>query len=182
VPPVWRKTCATTALGCARKRRSRSATSPPGESQPGWRRNGPTSKHSSAGSSPSCLALGANSQESQSRRNSHIHVPLAATFVLASKPGKEVYVVPVVSAGGYRFTVKIGTPDSRSSHRHEVGHSGSSFLCLMSGTPMGFDYLRRKLSWTLSHKAHGYCRLRHSWTDLFRPVHIYGRASRKCIT
>ncbi len=43
VPPVWRRTCATTALGCARRRRSASATSIRRWKSPRrWRRNGPT--------------------------------------------------------------------------------------------------------------------------------------------
>ena len=33
------------------------------------------------------------------------HVPLANSFVLSSKKGREAIVVPVVENGGYRFTV-----------------------------------------------------------------------------
>ena len=38
------------------------------------------------------------------------HVPLASSFVLSSKKGKEAIVVPVVDRenGAYRFTVKTG--------------------------------------------------------------------------
>ncbi|GIX36593.1 MAG: hypothetical protein KatS3mg126_2372 [Lysobacteraceae bacterium] len=41
---------------------------------------------------------------------SHVAVPLASTFVLSSKAGKEAYVQPVVKGDSYRFTVKVGNP------------------------------------------------------------------------
>jgi putative DNA methylase len=73
-----------------------------------------------------------------------VDVPLAATFMLSTKAGKEAYVEPVVEGGGYRFTVKIGKPTEAEAAKRgtKSGSSGSSFLCLMSGTPMLFDYLR----------------------------------------
>ena len=37
-----------------------------------------------------------------------VDVPLASTFMLSTKKGKEAYVEPVVEGGGYRFTVKVG--------------------------------------------------------------------------
>jgi putative DNA methylase len=39
---------------------------------------------------------------------SNVDVPLASTFMLSTKPGKEAYVEPVLEDGSYRFTVKIG--------------------------------------------------------------------------
>src|SRR5439155_4562922 len=39
-----------------------------------------------------------------------VDVPLASTFMLSTKVGKEAYVEPVVEDGGYRFTVKVGKP------------------------------------------------------------------------
>jgi putative DNA methylase len=73
-----------------------------------------------------------------------VEVPLASTFILSAKPGKEAYVEPVIDSGGYRFTVKPGKPSnaSRASNGTKLGGSGSSFACLMSGTPMPFEYLR----------------------------------------
>ncbi|MFZ5834188.1 MAG: DUF1156 domain-containing protein [Pseudomonadota bacterium] len=83
-----------------------------------------------------------------------VEVPLASTFMLSTKPGKEAYVEPVVEAGGlsteasakvgYHFTVKVGKPkDAEAANRGtKSGSSGSSFLCLMSETPMPFEYLR----------------------------------------
>ena len=74
----------------------------------------------------------------------HVDVPLASTFMLSTKAGKEAYVEPVIEGGGYRFTVKVGTPrDAAKAKRGtKAGGSGPSFLCLMSGTPMPFEYLR----------------------------------------
>jgi putative DNA methylase len=39
-----------------------------------------------------------------------VDVPLASTFMLSTKAGKEAYVEPVIDDGGYRFTVKVGKP------------------------------------------------------------------------
>ena len=76
----------------------------------------------------------------------HIDVPLASTFLLSTKAGKEAYVEPVIEANGYRFTVKTGKPkDAEAAKRGtKSGGSHSAFLCLMSGTPMPFNYLREE--------------------------------------
>ncbi|TAH38053.1 MAG: DUF1156 domain-containing protein [Planctomycetota bacterium] len=73
-----------------------------------------------------------------------VDVPLASTFMLSTKVGKEAYVEPLIENGGYRFRVNVGKPkDAEMAKRGtKSGSSGSSFLCLMSGTPMPFDYLR----------------------------------------
>jgi len=73
-----------------------------------------------------------------------VDVPLASTFMLATRAGREAYVEPVIENGGYRFTVRVGTPKDieRVKRGTKSGSSGSSFLCLMSGTPMPFEYLR----------------------------------------
>ena len=73
-----------------------------------------------------------------------VEVPLASTFMLSTKKGKEAYVEPVIEGRGYRFTVKLGKPkDAEAAKRGtKAGGSGSILLCLMSGTPMPFEYLR----------------------------------------
>jgi putative DNA methylase len=73
-----------------------------------------------------------------------IDVPLASTFVLSRMKGNEAYVEPVIEGSGYRFTVKRGKPSDVDAVQRgtKAGGSHSSFLCLMSGTPMPFDYLR----------------------------------------
>jgi putative DNA methylase len=83
---------------------------------------------------------------------SHVEAPLASTFILSSKPGKEAYVEPIIlpspsgrGAGGeghYRFTVKVGKPPEEAKKGTKMGGSGSSFTCLLSDSPIGFDYAR----------------------------------------
>lgn len=71
-----------------------------------------------------------------------IEVPLAATFMLSSKAGKETYVEPRIEANGYRFEVRLGRP----AHEHLVKNGtklgrGANFRCLMSGTPIAARYI-----------------------------------------
>ena len=75
---------------------------------------------------------------------SNVDVPLTSTFVLSTKPGNEAYVEPVIEHGQYYFAVKGGKPKDVDAARRgtKSGGSGSSFLCLLSGTPMPFEYLR----------------------------------------
>lgn len=74
----------------------------------------------------------------------NVDVPLASTFMLSTRAGKEAYVEPVREGGGYRFAVKVGQPKDAEVAKNgtKSGGSGSSFLCLLSGTPMPFEYLR----------------------------------------
>lgn len=72
---------------------------------------------------------------------SHIEVPLASTFILSSKEGKESYVQPVIGKAGYTFTVNVGEPPADSKAGTTAGKR-SAFLCLMSRAPMSYDYIR----------------------------------------
>ena len=73
----------------------------------------------------------------------NVDVPLASTFMLSTKVGKEAYVEPVIEGGSYRFSVKVGKP-----HDPEAAQLGTSagkragFLCVMSGTPLPYSYIR----------------------------------------
>ena len=73
-----------------------------------------------------------------------VEVPLCSTFMLSTKKGKEAYVEPVIEGRGYRFEARTGAPEDAEAAKKgtKVGGSGSPFLCLMSGSPMPFDYLR----------------------------------------
>ena len=72
-----------------------------------------------------------------------VEVPLAATFMLSTKKGKEAYVEPVIEGRGYRFTVKVGTPeDAEAAKAGTKLARGANFRCLMSGTPMAGDYIK----------------------------------------
>ena len=73
-----------------------------------------------------------------------VDAPLASTFMLSTKKGKEAYVEPAIERRGYRFEVKVGAPPDPDAAKRgtKSGGSHSSFCCLMSGTPMPFEYLR----------------------------------------
>ncbi len=73
---------------------------------------------------------------------SHVDVPLASTFVLSSKNGKKAYVEPVIENDNYHFSVRVGEFDERTKNGTKSGGSGSSFVCMLSKTPMDFKYLR----------------------------------------
>jgi len=72
-----------------------------------------------------------------------VDVPLASTFMLSTKAGKEAYVEPVIEGGGYRFTVKVGKPKDAEAAKNGTKLSrGANFECLMSGTPMAPQYIK----------------------------------------
>ena len=72
---------------------------------------------------------------------SHVDVPLASTFVLSSKAGKEAYVLPVVEGDSYHFEVRTGTPPESVEICTSAGKR-AGFLCLLSGSPMDYKYIR----------------------------------------
>lgn len=72
---------------------------------------------------------------------SHAEVPLASTFVLSSKAGKEAYVQPMVQGDGYRFDVCTGTPPAEASTGTAAGKRGG-FYCLLSHSPIDYKYIR----------------------------------------
>jgi putative DNA methylase len=72
-----------------------------------------------------------------------VEVPLASTFMLSTKVGKETYVEPVIENSGYRFTIKVGKPKDAVGAKNGTKLSrGANFRCLMSGTPMEGDYIK----------------------------------------
>jgi putative DNA methylase len=72
---------------------------------------------------------------------SEVEVPLASTFMLSTKSGKEAYVEPVIQDGGYRFTVKVGKPEDAEKSKRGTKLSQGSFGCLMSGSPIRYEYI-----------------------------------------
>ena len=50
-----------------------------------------------------------------------VDVPLASTFLLSTKKGKEAYVEPVMEGGGYRFTVKAGRAAGERQEWYDSG-------------------------------------------------------------
>ena len=74
---------------------------------------------------------------------SHVEVPLASTFILSNKEGKESYVQPVIEKGSYHFTVIVGKPPPEAKVGTTAGKR-AAFLCLMSKAPMDYDYIRKE--------------------------------------
>ncbi|MCL4799147.1 MAG: DUF1156 domain-containing protein [Burkholderiales bacterium] len=73
----------------------------------------------------------------------NVDVPLASTFMLSTKAGKEAYVEPVIQDGDYRFTVKVGKPKNTDAAKAGTKLArGANFRCLMSGTPIAGDYIK----------------------------------------
>ena len=67
------------------------------------------------------------------------HVPLVSSFVLSSRRGREVIVIPVIEWGGWRFTVKSGGLGSEALAKARAGTKtgrGANFTCLLSGAPI----------------------------------------------
>ncbi len=68
-----------------------------------------------------------------------IEVPLASTFILSGKKGKEAYVEPVVDTDGWRFIVKVGPPPESAKAGTKL--SRGAFRCLMSDVPIQYSYI-----------------------------------------
>ena len=72
----------------------------------------------------------------------HVDVPLASTFVLSSKAGKEAWVEPVVDGDSYRFAVRMGTPPETAKHGTKSSGRGANFQCLLSKSPIEGKYIK----------------------------------------
>ena len=85
--------------------------------------------------------LWARTVKSPNPAYSHVDVPLASTFVLSSKKGKEAYVQPLIQGDTYRFEVKIGEIPEEAREGTKAGR-GASFSCIMSRSPMSKNHIR----------------------------------------
>lgn len=72
---------------------------------------------------------------------SQAEVPLASTFILSSKAGKESYVEPVIEGDSYRFTVRVGSPPASAKNGTKLSR-GANFQCLLSDTPIEPKYIK----------------------------------------
>jgi putative DNA methylase len=129
-------------------RRGREAHRPPLPEGRGHRRDGEGAAGPEALRGPQAhrdrLALGAHGEEPEPGLR-QVDVPLASTFMLSTKAGKEAYVEPVIENGGYRFTVKVGKPKDAEAAKNGTKLSrGANFQCLMSGTPIAGDYIKAR--------------------------------------
>lgn len=73
---------------------------------------------------------------------SDVDVPLASTFVLANKDGKQAYVQPTVDGRSYKFSVKVGVPGEAAACGTKAPGRGADFLCVMSNSPISGDYIK----------------------------------------
>ncbi|MFZ4664763.1 MAG: DUF1156 domain-containing protein, partial [Caldilineaceae bacterium] len=75
----------------------------------------------------------------------HVDVPLASTFMLSTKTGKEAWVEPVIAGDRYHFVVKTAGRDagapSAASEGTKLGR-GSNFRCILSAAPISGDYIK----------------------------------------
>ena len=84
----------------------------------------------------------------------NVDVPLVSTFMLSTKAGKEAYLgarasrphaAKMAALPGYTFEVKIGKPaDAESATRGTSAGKRAAFRCLMSDTPITYDYIREE--------------------------------------
>jgi putative DNA methylase len=73
---------------------------------------------------------------------SHVAIPLASSFVLYDKPGKEAWIEPQVEGDSYRFAVKVGKPPNEAEVKGGTKLSrGAHFRCLMSGSPISSEHI-----------------------------------------
>lgn len=74
---------------------------------------------------------------------SNVHVPLASTFYLSTKDGRQSYVEPVVDGASYHFEVRVGAPADPAKTRAGTKRGrGSTFTCILSDTPIDGEYIK----------------------------------------
>ena len=73
---------------------------------------------------------------------SHLDVPLASSFILGCKEGKEAYIQPIVSGDRYRFNVRMGLPPPEADGGTKAPGRGANFRCIVSDTIVGGDYIK----------------------------------------
>ncbi len=72
-----------------------------------------------------------------------VDVPLASTFMLSTKKGKEAYVEPVIEGRRCWFEVRIGAPpDAHAARLGTKLSRGANFRCIMSGSPIPPHYIK----------------------------------------
>jgi putative DNA methylase len=72
---------------------------------------------------------------------SHVDVPLASTFVLFAKEGKQAYVDPDVDGDRYSFRVRVGEVPAHAKTGTKLAR-GAHFACLLSKTAIAPQYIK----------------------------------------
>lgn len=75
---------------------------------------------------------------------SHVDVPLASTFLLSDKKGKEAWIEPVINGDQYEFKVRHCNIQDITKVKQGTKLPGrsSNFLCLLSNTPIDGKYIK----------------------------------------
>jgi putative DNA methylase len=77
---------------------------------------------------------------------SHVDVPLISTFVLSAKKGKEACIEPVIEKDKYYFKVNHQARTSPEIENGTKAGKRGGFFCLLSGSPITYDYIRSEMS------------------------------------
>jgi putative DNA methylase len=72
----------------------------------------------------------------------HADVPLASTFMLSLKEGKEAYVEPLLEGDAYHFRVKVGKPHNSDELKKGTKLARANFRCILSSTPIPGDFIK----------------------------------------
>jgi putative DNA methylase len=72
---------------------------------------------------------------------SHVDVPLASSFVLSSKKGKEAYVQPVVQDDKYHFEIKLGKLPAEAKMGTKAAR-GPNLRCVIYGVPLDGQHIK----------------------------------------
>ena len=77
------------------------------------------------------------------------HVPLASSFLLSAYAGREAMVVPVVDKADRSITYNIkqgpfAKDEIEAGRNGTKAAKGQDFICLLSGTPIPREYIRRE--------------------------------------
>ena len=76
---------------------------------------------------------------------SDVQVPIASSFLLSSKKGKEAWIEPLVDKSSKTIQYRIrlgGTKAEIAAAKNGVKSGRANFLCLMSGAPIDAAYIR----------------------------------------
>lgn len=84
----------------------------------------------------------ARTVKSPSPAFSDVDVPLASTFILSSKTGKEAFVEPKVEGKKYHFNVRVGPLTTASSSGTKSNGRGANFKCIVSDAPISAEYIQ----------------------------------------
>jgi putative DNA methylase len=75
---------------------------------------------------------------------SNVDVPLATTFMLSTRSGKEAHVQPRIAGTSYHFVVHDGPPDDLEIAEAGTKLGRANFRCLISGAAISPDYIKEQ--------------------------------------